>query len=341
MFRPNLRTTAALAALTLAPSARADFQAVAPPDYAGSSAAQFAYWGGDPGNTFTGFSSAFGAPNAPNDPSSDLAATLTQWTPGAVLTSTGNIYGVAGALSLEVRATLPADARAVTLQLRTLGTGIDVTHAQLTLSDGVQTVPAGPATRQLLLQIPGGFVVEEWRLDWDVSGLALEATELVLTFDSLGANTSLDDVRLDVLHDGALSVSTCAANPNSTGAPARATAHGDDTVAANDLVLRASSLPLQSSGYFLVSRTAGFSANPGGSQGDLCLQAPIGRFVGQVQSSGTRGMFEVPIDLTSLPLPTGTVQAQAGETWHFQAWYRDANPTPTSNFTDGIAVTLR
>ena len=266
---------------------------------------------------------------------------LTQWTPGAVLTSTGNIYGIAGALSLELRATLPADARAVTLQFRTLGTGIDVPHAQLALSDGVNTVPAGPATSRLLLQIPGGFVVEEWRLDWDVSGLAIEATELVLTFDSLGANTSLDDVRLDVLHDGTLSASTCAAHPNSTGAPARATAHGDDTVAANGLVLRASSLPLQSSGYFLVSRAAGFTANPGGSQGDLCLQAPIGRFVGQVQSSGIRGMFEVSIDLTRLPLPTGAVNAQAGETWHFQAWYRDANPMLTSNFTDGISVTLR
>jgi hypothetical protein len=30
-----------------------------------------------------------------------------------------------------------------------------------------------------------------------------------------------------------------------------------------------------------------------------------------------------------------------GETWSFQAWFRDVNPGVTSNFTDGVAVTLR
>ena len=28
----------------------------------------------------------------------------------------------------------------------------------------------------------------------------------------------------------------------------------------------------------------------------------------------------------------------AGETWNFTTWYRDVNPTPTSNFTDAISV---
>jgi len=341
MFRPTLRTTAALAAISLVSTVRADFQVVAPPAFAGSSAAQYAYWGGDPGTAFTGFTSAFGAPNQPSDPASDLAATLTQRTPGAVLTSTGNIYGIGGALSVEVSAALPAAARVVTLQLRTLGTGIDVAHAELAVSDGTTILSAGAPATQLLLQIPSGFVVEEWRLDWDVSGLPLQATQLFITFDSFGPNTSLDDVRVDVLHDGALGTATCAANSNSTGTAARATAHGDDTVVANALVLRATHLPAQSAGYFLVSRAAGFVAHPGGSQGNLCLQAPIGRFVGQVQSSGVGGTFEVPIDLSALPLPTGHVPAQAGETWHFQAWYRDANPAVTSNFTNGLSVTLR
>jgi hypothetical protein len=30
-----------------------------------------------------------------------------------------------------------------------------------------------------------------------------------------------------------------------------------------------------------------------------------------------------------------------GETWTFQAWYRDTNPAPNSNLTDAVAVTLR
>ena len=38
------------------------------------------------------------------------------------------------------------------------------------------------------------------------------------------------------------------------------------------------------------------------------------------------------------PTPTGLVQVAAGETWNFQAWYRDANPGPTSNFTPSVSV---
>jgi hypothetical protein len=30
-----------------------------------------------------------------------------------------------------------------------------------------------------------------------------------------------------------------------------------------------------------------------------------------------------------------------GETWNFQAWYRDVSPTQTSNFTDAVAVRFR
>jgi hypothetical protein len=27
-----------------------------------------------------------------------------------------------------------------------------------------------------------------------------------------------------------------------------------------------------------------------------------------------------------------------GDTWNFVAWFRDKNPTNTSNFTDGISI---
>jgi len=30
----------------------------------------------------------------------------------------------------------------------------------------------------------------------------------------------------------------------------------------------------------------------------------------------------------------------AGSTWRFQTWFRDANPSVTSNFTDAIAITF-
>jgi hypothetical protein len=31
----------------------------------------------------------------------------------------------------------------------------------------------------------------------------------------------------------------------------------------------------------------------------------------------------------------------AGETWNFELWYRDNNPGPTSNFSDGLTITFQ
>ena len=46
-------------------------------------------------------------------------------------------------------------------------------------------------------------------------------------------------------------------------------------------------------------------------------------------------------DLGAMPIPTGPVAAQAGQTWQFTAWNRDAAPTATSNFTDALAIPLQ
>ena len=144
---------------------------------------------------------------------------------------------------------------------------------------------------------------------------------------------------------GALGTRYCSpAVVNSTGVPAELGALGSLVVATNTLAVEAEHLPLSSFGYFLTSRTQGFVANPGGSTGNLCLGGAIGRFVGpgQIQSSGTTGEISLGIDLTALPSPTGPVAGVAGETWNFQAWYRDAvGGAATSNFTDGLALTLQ
>ena len=49
---------------------------------------------------------------------------------------------------------------------------------------------------------------------------------------------------------------------------------------------------------------------------------------------------ELPIDTLAMPADP-VLAARPGDTWTFQAWYRDANPTPTSNLTDAVAVTFR
>lgn len=136
--------------------------------------------------------------------------------------------------------------------------------------------------------------------------------------------------------------SYCSVNPNSTGSPASIRALGSSTVAGGSLFLRATSLPAHSFGFFIVSRLQGFAANPGGSEGNLCLGGPVGRFQNQVQSSGAAGTVAIHPDLSALPQPLGPVSAQPGETWNFSTWFRDqaSGGAPTSNFSDGVEVTF-
>jgi len=116
--------------------------------------------------------------------------------------------------------------------------------------------------------------------------------------------------------------------------------------------LEAANGPEDQFGYFLVS--AGFN-DPGISisDGRLCLQSPIGRYspaaggalnsIGRFDASGAfqnlggtssvGSGFDIP---STLPDPPGGVIG-AGDTWHFQLWYRDG---VGSNFSDGVSVSF-
>lgn len=135
--------------------------------------------------------------------------------------------------------------------------------------------------------------------------------------------------------------STCRpAVPNSSGCAGILLVEGLPLATHGSLDLGAALLPPHSFGFFLASRVQGFTATVPNSQGHLCLAGSIGRFVGQgqIQNSGPSGAFALAVDLAALPTPTGPVAVQVGETWHFQAWFRDANPNSTSNFTDAVRV---
>ena len=73
----------------------------------------------------------------------------------------------------------------------------------------------------------------------------------------------------------------------------------------------------------------------GGGQGNLCLSGPIIRFDKFVLNSGSGGAVTFSPDLTNLP--QGTV-ISPGETWNFQHWTRDVNPTQTSNTSNGLEI---
>ncbi|QDV05325.1 FG-GAP repeat protein [Planctomycetes bacterium Poly30] len=135
----------------------------------------------------------------------------------------------------------------------------------------------------------------------------------------------------------------CSAVPNSTGVPATLSAAGTREVSANGLRLRATDLPIDIAGILIASRTQGFTAMPGGSLGNICLAGAVSRYArpGEVGFSGASGSFELALDLTDTPTATGAISVLAGETWNYQAWYRNVYQGATSNFTSALSVTFR
>ena len=80
----------------------------------------------------------------------------------------------------------------------------------------------------------------------------------------------------------------------------------------------------------------------GASNGNLCVGGgmnQVGRFVGpgQILSSGPDGWFSLQLDLGAIPEGNVFVQVQPGETWYFQAWFRDPVGLG-SNFTNGTEI---
>lgn len=130
------------------------------------------------------------------------------------------------------------------------------------------------------------------------------------------------------------------ANLNSSGQAALLTAFGSDAVVNNSVRLDASQMATNQFGFFLNSTSPGFVLPPG-SQGNLCLSGGIGRYNKDIMNSGAAGEFSLQLDLTDTPTPGGPVAIQPGETWYFQAWFRDNNPGPTSNFTDGVSIAFQ
>ncbi len=129
--------------------------------------------------------------------------------------------------------------------------------------------------------------------------------------------------------------------PNSTGSAASISAIGSESVGFNDVTLHADGLPQNQFNYFLTGTAPAFIVNPSGSQGNLCLGGSGGRYnqTSQILFSGATGSVQLDIDLATMP--TNPVQAVvAGQTWYFQNWYRDQNPSNASNFTDGLEITF-
>lgn len=151
-----------------------------------------------------------------------------------------------------------------------------------------------------------------------------------------GTSSNIYGAVLEFPEPAAIGGNVCRGFPNSTGDYSYLTAFGDNSTT-SPKSLRATNLPPGALGYFLAAPMSGGFA-PAGSDGLLCLGGSIGRYAGSVLSSGSAGRFDFVIDPTSIAQPTGSVPAMVGDRWFFQAWHRDANPAPTSNFTNAIMI---
>ncbi|MEM6675735.1 MAG: VCBS repeat-containing protein [Planctomycetota bacterium] len=133
------------------------------------------------------------------------------------------------------------------------------------------------------------------------------------------------------------------ATANSTGDWGVVSAEGSARVTDNDVVLLAERLPASTFGYFLVASEQDLVSTVPGSQGSLCVGGAIGRLnrgAQEIFRTSADGSAAVRLDLTDVPTPTGAISLTPGDTRYVQAWHRDANPAPTSNFTNGLRLSF-
>lgn len=152
---------------------------------------------GQPGTTsslWETFTVPTGAPgNRPNF-GNDLSPVLTQLTPGALITGTGNIYNMAEASAFTISyASGSGPLGLVVLQTRTFGTELDYNSVRLTY-DGGSLMATRTETDRVQVGAPGTpgsgvYVSSAWQ--WDLSGrnvgqysISFNAAEHSLSFDS-------------------------------------------------------------------------------------------------------------------------------------------------------------
>lgn len=156
------------------------------------------------------------------------------------------------------------------------------------------------------------------------------------------ASESVSFILVENLTPGAIGDPACGpAVLNSTGASGTIQAFGSTSPVPGPLTLVARDLPPSTFGIFVGSRTLTAPVALGNSVGRLCLGGSVGRYdrPGEIGVTGTSGVLTLTIDAGALRSSTKVTPASSGDSWSFQAWFREPVAAfGPSNLTDAVTV---
>ncbi|MEO1697724.1 MAG: VCBS repeat-containing protein [Planctomycetota bacterium] len=175
----------------------------------------------------------------------------------------------------------------------------------------------------------------------------LASSHVIADFDGDGMNDVMYGTRqpfatgatMLALNKGSIATPYCGPAVRHSGdRSARIDAWGSRGVAADQLELYAYGLPVDEWGMFVCATSPSAPMSIANSQGMLCLGGTLGRFnrPGEVRQAEL-GTFRLNVRPSTFPLPNAVLP---GDTWYFQAWFRDINGGITSNLTDAISITF-
>ncbi len=331
----------AVSSLLLTPLAAADLTQPETPDFRGFENATFVRWNDWNNTTYFNGNLSGADPDSSTDPQAwgfvaNPAGFMTMSTPGVICSDSPWAevgYGYSGQRDVEE----------VVIQIG--GPDAALIDAYLLYPDFPDPEALGYVEAR---DLPGGGKLFRFLASPHGQGIGTysEFTGFVIRLsvpNSVGT-LCLDEIQLDVRHSltGSFASVCNGATVNSLLFVKAGIDLGGSSVASDNVFeLTASGIPQSSFGLFLVSRGVGSVTCTGSCVGSLCLDPnDVGR-IGPALNAGPDYSFERTLDLTNVPT-NPSMPAMAGQSYYFQAWYRDsAGGVPVSRFTDAAAVTFR
>ena len=202
------------------------------------------------------------------------------------------------------------------------------------------------ATRELLWEYKGSQGGERTGMqvaliaDHDLDGLD-DWMVLSPDYDATPATSGMEEGRFTIFA-GAIGdlLDPCTGGPNSVTSGARLGNSGSIGLSANDFELLLDEMPQNTPAVIVHGRRI-VPPRPFGA-GELCLAHPLA-VLGAVTTSNTGGPADpgsatLPVDLTLPPFSDGNDFLVPGETWAFQALYRDQGVRNSSNALEATFV---